>query len=72
MAGVGRRGRAADGALAHDEPAQGRVADQEAGVDGDAAVEAAEPLAEGAPVPVQARPSAASGMPSTRAIIRER
>ena len=45
---------AADGALAHDEPAQRRVPDEEAGVHRDAAVEAAEPVAEGAPVPGQA------------------
>ena len=43
-----------DGALAHDEAAQRRVADEEAGVHGDAPVEAADPVAEGAPVPGQA------------------
>ena len=42
-----------DGTLAHDEAAQRRVPDEEAGVDRDAAVEAAEPVAEGAPVPGQ-------------------
>ncbi len=45
-----------DGALAHDQPAQRRVADQEAGVHGDAAVEVAEPLAERGPVPWQPGP----------------
>ncbi len=49
-------GRAPDGALAHDEAAQRRVPDEEAGVHGDAAVEPADPFAEGAPVPGQAGP----------------
>ena len=45
---------AADRPVAHDEAAQRRVADEEAGVDRDTAVEAAEPIAERAPVPRQA------------------
>ena len=51
---VAGRGLAANGPLPHDQAAQGRVADQEAGVDGDAAVEVAQPLAERPPVPGQA------------------
>ena len=69
---VVRRGRAADGALAHDEPAQRRVADEEArrsprcGRRGCPSQSPKELQSHGTP----AR-SAASGMPSTRAIIRE-
>ena len=54
-------GRATDGALAHHEPAQRRMADEEPGVHGDAAVEAADPFAEGAPVPGQVRRAARRG-----------
>ena len=54
-------GRAPDRALAHDEAAQRRVADQEAGVHRDPAVEAAQPLAERAPVPGQAGPQRGQG-----------
>ena len=50
---VGRRGLAADGALAHHQPAQGRVPDQEAGVDRDPPVEPVQPVSEGGPVPGQ-------------------
>ncbi len=39
--------------VAHDRPAQRGVADQEAGVDPDRAVEAGQPLAEGGPRPVE-------------------
>ena len=48
----GGRGR---GVVAHHDPAHGRVAGEEAGVDGQVAVEPVEPLAEGAPVPRRAR-----------------
>ena len=51
---VRRARRAADGALAHDQPTQRRVPDEEARVDRDAAVQVAEPLPEGGPVPGEA------------------
>ena len=44
---------APDRLVAHHDPAQRRVADQEAGVDPDAAVEAGQPLAERPPRPVE-------------------
>ena len=53
-----RVGRAPDGALPHDEPAQRRVADQEPGVHGDAAVEPARSTRRRSPSP-RARPPAA-------------
>ena len=58
---VRRRRDAPDGTLTHDEPAERRVSDQEAGVHGDAAIEAAEPIAEGGPVPRQPGPQSREG-----------
>ena len=51
-------GRAADGALAHDEPAQRRMADEEACVHGDAAIEAARPTHRRTTSPTAGRPAA--------------
>ena len=66
-----RRWPGPGGVVAHDDPAHGRVADQEAGVDGEAAVDPVQVLAEGVPVPgAGALHGASSGMPSTTAIIR--
>ncbi len=48
------RGLVADGVGAHHVAAEGAVADEEAGVDADAAVEPVEVLAEGLPAPVDA------------------
>ena len=53
---VRRRGVAAHRALAHHQPAQSRVPDQEAGVDRDPPVEPVQPLPEGRPVPGQPGP----------------
>ena len=48
--------RAPDGALAHDQAAQRRVSDQEPRVHGNAAVESADPVGEGVPIPRHAGP----------------
>ena len=65
------RGLAADRVLAHDVAAERAVPDEEAGVDADVALERVEVLAEASPSST-ATPcsSAASGMPSTFAIMR--
>ena len=66
-------GVAADRVVAHHRQPDRRVPDEEAGVDGDPAVERVQVVAERRPVPGEARlRSAGSGMPSTRAIIRVR